>query len=199
MSSRDLTRRARGFTLLELLVAVAVLGMLLVLLNQGVQFGLRAETMQESANARSGDLEVIDRALRGLIGQADPGHAPGPATLRGRADALSLLTALPGASDGQPLPVEATLLASGGQLLLRWTPYRHVERFGPAPRPQEMVLLSGVSGLQLSYFAPGGSGWSSNWSAAGLPSLVRVQIAFSAPSRHWPPIVAATRREAVEQ
>jgi prepilin-type N-terminal cleavage/methylation domain-containing protein len=191
-------RRQRGFTLLELLIAVAVLGFVIVLMNQGVAFGLRATFMQDRVTERQGDLDAVDRALRQLIGRADPGIFPEPATLRGSANAVTMVTELPAPPGEQRQRVAATVRAERGQLLLRWTPERHVARFGPAPRPQELVLLSGVSALQLAYFG-GGSAWAPSWTGDALPALVRIRIVFASPSRHWPPIVTAPRREALQQ
>ncbi len=188
--------RARGFTLLELLVAVAVLGMLIVLLNQGVAFGLRATSMQGRVDERQGDLEAVDRALRQLVGRADPGVFPEPATLRGTAESISMVTELPNPVDGQRERVEATIGVSGGQLRLRWRPRRHAEAFGPPPPARDLVLLTGVSALQLGYAS--GDGWKSSWTGERLPGLVRLKIVFADKARHWPPIVAAPMREALE-
>lgn len=194
-----MTRRQAGFTLLEILIAVAVLGMLLVLLNQGVAFGLRAAAMQRRADAgAAADMPAVDAALRRMIAAADPGIFPEPASLKGTARSLSLITEMPG-PDGMRQRVDATVFASGGQLRLRWRPHRHVTWFANQPAAQEMTLLDGVSGLQFAFAAPGNAEWRASWTADTLPALVRVQITFERPKQHWPPILAAPLLEPLGQ
>ena len=192
-------RRTRGFTLLEILIALAVMGLLLVALNHGVAFGLRASAMQVRAEADgTADLPAVDTVLRSLIAEADPGIFPEPASLKGTATTLSLLTAVTGPG-GIRERVDAMLFASGGQLRLRWTPHRHVTRFDPPPLPQETTLLDGVSALHIDYAAPGHADWEPSWSGEALPALVRLQIVFATAARHWPPIVAAPKLETLGQ
>lgn len=188
--------RARGFTLLELLIAVAVLGMLLVLLNQGVGFGFRAAAMQTCEDARQGDLEAVDHALRGIIERADPGIYPEPATLKGGATTVQMITDIPSPAGGTQR-VEAALLLVGDQLRLRWTERLHVIPIGPPPRPQELTLLSGVRALAIDYF--GLNGWQPGWTAQTLPALVRLKLVFRDEKRVWPTIIAAPLREPVLQ
>ncbi len=189
--------RPRGFTLLELLIAVAVLGMLLVLLNQGVSFGFRAAAMQTREDARQGDLAAVDHALRGMLEQADPGIYPEPATLKGTASVVEMITDIPSPAGDGTMRVAAALLVEGDQLRLRWTPRRHVTPIGPAPRPSELTLLSGVRGLGIEYF--GVTGWQDSWTAQTLPALIRLKLSFQDEKRHWPTIIAAPQREPVLQ
>ena len=187
-----------GFALLELLVAVVVLGMVVVLLTQGVQFGLRATRLQAEVRDRKGDFEAVDHALRRMIALAEPGTYPEPATLRGTAQTLSFTTELPVFGDGQTQRADVTLAVEAGRLLLRWTPHRHVELFGRAPPPQQTLLFNGVDHVEFAYWALGR--WSSAWSADKLPSLVRVRIVFpEASGRRWPPLLVAPVREALEE
>ena len=195
-----MTRRPgqHGFTLLEVLIAVAIIGMVVVLCDQGIAYALRATSMQAEIKERHGDLGEVDLALRRVIAFADPGQYPEPATLRGEAGALSLVTELPMQADGDSTRVAATLSAAGGHLLLTWRRLRHVQSYGGTPPLQTTVILDGVQRLELAYFARGGATWSSSWTSETLPALVRIQIVFDGP-KHWPPIVAAPVREALQE
>ncbi|GAC1340659.1 MAG: hypothetical protein NVSMB18_11150 [Acetobacteraceae bacterium] len=204
MSRRTVTRPpvpSRGFTLLEILVAVSVLGLMLVLLNQGATFGLRAATTQAAIKDRTGDLEAVDRALRRLVSLADPGIYPEPASLRGTASSLAFTTDLPLPGSGQRQRADVALAVAGGQLRLHWAPHAHVATFAGAPPGDDMVVLDGVERLDLSYSAAGSpSAWASAWNADKLPGLVRIRITFQpGRGRHWPPIVVAPLREPVEE
>ena len=189
-------RRQRGFTLLEVLIAVAVLGMVVLLCDQGIAYALRATTLQAQVKERHGDLGEIDVALRRILAFADPGQYPEPATLRGTASTLALTTELPLQTDGQLQRVAATLSAADGRLLLTWRRLRHVE--GSTAPAQTMVILTGVRRLELGYFARGGDAWTASWARDTLPALVRLQIVFD-DARHWPPIIAAPLREPLQQ
>ena len=190
-----------GFTLLELLVAVFVMGVVLILLTQGVQFGLRVTQLQAGVRDRKGDLEVVDHALRRMIALADPGVYPEPATLRGTAQRMSFTTELPIHGSGPTQWADVVLSAESGQMLLRWTPHRHVEPLGPKPAFQDMVILDGVQRIELAYRAPGASStWSGTWNADRLPALVRIHVVFADGSgRRWPPLLVAPVREALEE
>ena len=187
-----MTGLRRGFTLLELLIAVAVLGLVIVLLDQGVAFGLRATLVQQQRQGRQGDLEAVDRTIRQLIAAADPGVFPQPPPFRGAPASVTLVSELPTA---EPQRVDAALLVAGNKLRLRWTKRRHVTLLGPPPAPQEIVLLDGVRALDMAYFD--GAGWSSGWTGQRLPLLVRATLRFTDERRRWPPIEAAPAREAL--
>jgi len=187
-----------GFTLLEVLVAVFVLGVVLLLLTQGMQFGLRASQLQANLKERKGELEAIDRALRQMVALADPGSYPEPATLRGTAQRMSFTTELPLLGDSQGQRADVALSAEAGRLLLRWTPHRHVALFSAPPAAQETLMLDGIERLEFAYQTT--AGWSSSWTADTLPSLVRIRIVFPGRSgRQWPPLIVAPIRKALEE
>jgi general secretion pathway protein J len=188
-------RRCRpdGFTLLEVLVALTVLGLLLAGLAQGVRFGLAAWGTETRLSSGTGDFETSDTTLRHLIEGAEPGGELDPAPFAGSRDRLVCITALPRTDTptGQQR-VQATLLIDRAhRLVLRWRPYLHAKLVGPPAPATETELLRDVSRLELSYWSAG-TGWVGAWRSPNLPTLVRIRLAFAAgDSRRWPDIIAA--------
>jgi general secretion pathway protein J len=185
--------QSHGFTLLELLVALAVFGFLLVGLTQGTRFGLLAWATSARLSVGNDDLDTVDATLRHLIEGINPGDDLDPAPMSGGSDRLDCVTALPNASDAMPVRrMRAALLVDGAhRLVLQWRPYLNAMHLGPLPRATDTELLRGVARLELFYSRPGG-GWVSTWRGTDLPTLVRVRLLFpTGDSRHWPDIVAA--------
>ena len=184
--------RPNGFTLLELLVALTVLGFLFVVLAQGVHFGLLAGATEMRLTSGNDDFNTLDNTLRHLIEVVEPGDDLDPAPFTATADSLDCITVLPNASGSTSgRRVQATLLVDPEhRLVLRWRPSLHARQLRP-PAPSEAELLRGVSRLELAFWRPGG-GWVSTWRSPDLPTLVRVRLHFPAGDlRHWPDIVAA--------
>lgn len=191
-------QRAEGFTLMELLVALAVLGLLLVGLSQGMRLGLKAWDQQSRMVGEHDQLDSTDRALRQLFEHMDPGTGSNSSQVTGSRDSISFLTQLPSAVALITTRADATLTVDDGhRLVLRWTPHLHEVALGP-PRPSSTaVLLNGVAKIELSYYQPpdsgsSGSGWREEWSGAAPPPLIKLHIAFvKGDPRHWPDLVIA--------
>lgn len=191
-------RRDAGFTLLELLVALVVLGFVLAGVAQGVRYGVRASEAQARLVQTRGELDAVDRALRRLIEAMDPGAPRDGTTLQGGPDRLAFVSELPRAAAG-PLTSQAVveLGVEDGRLVLWWTPYLHAARLGPPRVPERAEVLRGVERLDVAYWLRGPTpGWVRSWEADAPPGLVRLRIVFPpGDPRHWPDIVAAPVRE----
>jgi len=185
-------RASAGFTLLEILVALAVFGFLLVGLNQTMRFGLTAWRQEARLSDSKTDLEAVDRILRSIIQNLAADEDAARPAIVGTADTMTGVTMLrlPGAGL-TPTPIDAGLAVSGNRLVLRWSPHHHGDPLRPPPRPQETELIDGVSRLRLTYWQPSGV-WSSTWADPSLPLLVRIRLTFAGgETGRWPDIIVA--------
>lgn len=178
--------RQLGFTLLEVLVGLVVLGLIITGLSQGMYLGLRVANLQDRVNDQRDALGALDRSLRLLIAQTDPGSPQNGFTLQGTSDRVALVTALPNAG-----VTEAAVeigMSPGDRLVLHWTPHIHAKHFGPAPPSHEIELFSGLKGLEIAYWD---QGWRHEWHEAAPPDLIRLRLTFPpGTNQHWPDIVA---------
>ena len=148
-------RRDSGFTLLELLVALVVLGFVLTGIAAGVQFGQRATTMQARSIAKHVDLDSADRILRRLVAGMDPGTATEPPHLTADPAALGFTTDLSQAAAALPGNGQANIglgVDGAHQLVLRWTPALHAVALAPPTPPATAVLVEGVERVEFAYW-----------------------------------------------
>jgi general secretion pathway protein J len=194
---RFFTGSIAGFTLLEVLVGLVVLGMLMVGLAQGLQYGFKVWDSQASFIAQRDRLDAVDRALRQLIGQIDTRDQETPALFVGSANHFDFTTELPTALSFVSRRADASLLVDEHRLILRWTPHLHATRLKDPPRPTDTELLSGVERVEFRYWKAadtGGipAGWLSDWNDPQPPELVKIHLVFApGDPRHWPDIIAA--------
>ena len=144
-----------GFTLLELLVATALLGLLSVVLLGSTRFGIQVWARSESAIADSNQIRRVQTALSEELSRAYPlfvasGTPDAHIDFDGSADRLTFLSpdrALPGALARTSIFVESaesdTELVSTSKLEL-----------SADAASDKTVLFRGVKALSLSYFGP---------------------------------------------
>jgi prepilin-type N-terminal cleavage/methylation domain-containing protein len=194
------TRRSSGVTLLEVIVVLAVLGLVLVMLTQGVRAVMRASDTYYRAIREQSDIVPVERALRRMIERMDPGVYPQPPVVRGTSSAVVFTTELPDIGTGGTLEADVRLEAVGGVLLLWWTPHTWGIPFSASPAPHRDVLLDHVARLEVSFLPKGAQGaWEANWMQPALPGVVRLRVVLSGGGREWPPIIARPLREQAEE
>jgi general secretion pathway protein J len=185
-------RGSAGFTLLEIVVALAVFGFLLVGLSQTVRFGLTAWRQDARMSYGKTDFEAVDRSLRSIVENLAPGDDAALPPIDGSASTLAGVTRLRVPGSGlAPVRVEAGLAVSGRRLVLRWRPYHHWVPLGPPPPPIETELMSGIARLQIAYWQRTGV-WGASWHEPDLPLLIRFQVIFAGEDApRWPEIIVA--------
>jgi len=181
---------------MEVLVALLIFGLLMVGLTQGLKLGRRSWDKQSQFVSIRDQLDSTDRALRYLVSQIDPSGEGDNEPFVGGTDHVEFRTYLPRAVALPTRRINARLfLDDKHRLMLRWRMALHEQRVAPVPST-DTELLSGVEKLELSYWHSsadnGPAGWSKEWAADGVPSLVKIHLVFpKGDPRQWPDIIAA--------
>lgn len=186
--------RARGFTLLELLAAIAVLAVLSALSFRGLTSVLETEARLQGDSRRWNDLSIcfaqlgedmtmaVDRPVRGGDARTLPalllaGGALAPASMERAQLVLTRLGIGEGAlAQGVPRRVGYRLRDDKLEYLVWPSP-----DVGPGTVPEAYVLLDRVSSVR--WQALDGQGrwldaWPSPQAAEGLPRAVAVRVTF---------------------
>jgi general secretion pathway protein J len=194
--------RQGGFTLLEMIVVVTVLGFLIIGLTQGVRTGLTLWEAQSRRVGETAELDAAARILRALLSGIAPSPSFGPggggaggAELKGGAASLAFVGDLP-TGLGTTQRADITLELSGGRLVLRWTPHRHELSTAAAAPPTETELVGNVERLDLAYWGASSSaqetGWQAQWDGPAIPELIRVRLVLGEKDRRrFPDLIAA--------
>src|ERR1044071_2042783 len=192
----------RGFTLLEVMLAMAILGMMSITIYRFVVtniIALRVSSEENAAEARySGFIHLITAQLQDLPG--------GTGALRGE----------PFKFNEQSRDELAWICGTGPGLATRYAPGEFIVRMRLQPvneqsgqmeigvlrKPRDTAegstegeswvpLLDDVKGIQIRYFDPRVNVWKENWNDPGLPPLVRLTIDRKGRERE---VVIALRR-----
>ena len=204
-SIRATRAREAGFSLVEVLIALMLLGLLTMALFFSVRFGV---TAWQRGGERSDQIHtsmLVQDLLRRLIGQAYPlmladGTGSGRIDFAGTATSLDFLA---------PVPIA---LASGGRARFTLAIERRGDRSdlvlasrpelaaGDAPAElNRKTLLATLEGAEFAYFGVAQSKstaqWHERWSGEmSLPALVRVRVRFArSDPRLWPDLTIAPR------
>jgi general secretion pathway protein J len=205
--------REQGFTLVELLVALTLFGVLMTMLFMEFRLGIRSAEKATEVIDKSSTLPILHDFLRAQLAAAQPivkdGSSEKILWFDGQSEKVDFIGMPPNALSGvlsggglQRFSIEL-LKVSGGprdagrHLVLRRRLYQGKQFKAEGDYDEPIVLLAGVASLQLAYFGAAEPArapvWQNTWrEMARLPSLIRLRLVL-ADGRHTPELVVALR------
>jgi prepilin-type N-terminal cleavage/methylation domain-containing protein len=197
-------RRPRAFTLLEVTLAVAILGMMALAIYRFVSANLTAVRVSTEINETDARYEGLANLLTAQLQDLPPGQgtlAGEPYKFNGRSrDEITWIC-----SAGAGL---LTRYATGEfSVTLRLRPIERSEQMelgivresdddsNPVPENKSWVsLLTGVNSMEIRYFDPRLNAWVDRWTDRGtLPHLVRLTIDRTGSSVPWEAVLPLRR------
>ena len=189
----------RGFTLLEVILAVSILAVVVLLATTALRVGLRAWEVGQRRVDRQQESRALVELVSESLADAFPylgriGQNPDRVVLfQGEPDEVRFVTSAPPlVLDAPAAPFHAVVLGRKGEDALRL-----IERlvptddpFGPGP---ERVLSQSVTRFSLAYRDETGQ-WQDTWDgreAGGLPTAIRFELAVGGLAQPAPSVVIA--------
>lgn len=213
-----ITSRQLGFTLMEVLLATALLGIMMVLLTGSLRIGATSWEAGEERLAKASRLFIVESFLRRHIGTLLPvtsvnSQGEMEPSFRGTADMLSYVAPLPDQLEGGGL-YRFQLYVSGQDehraLRIAIIPYSS----GPSqnqgqslsePKPvDDLALVEPLEHVKFAYFGPVNDAanpsptgmpvgkWVQEWREYQLPTLIRIEIAREGEDP-WPELLIAPK------
>lgn len=191
-----------GFTLVELMVAIMLLGMLTMALYAGLSFGTRAWRKAAESSALLAQIASVQITLMDMLSRAHPlmlrpAGQDARIDFDGDSDHVTFLTPAPkGVAPGGFARTSFRLEDDGDDRAL--VSYAQPELAGTGTFVRN-ILLRHVQDFALSYFAvehPGGPGqWLSSWhNRLRLPALIKIQLSLDGRNApRWPDLIIRPR------
>ncbi|QYE33905.1 prepilin-type N-terminal cleavage/methylation domain-containing protein [Polymorphobacter sp. PAMC 29334] len=178
-----MTKSERGFTLVEMLVSLALLGLAATMMATGFASATRLTRSNEARTVAGETVAAAQSGLRDRIERLRPAT---------RFDGAAL------AADFEGGPASMTFVALP-PISERPSPQRRFhleidENGGLVLGDGQAALLSGVADLRLAYFGPDATGvphWTDDWSARPTaPEAIRIDVTFApGDRRRWPEMI----------
>lgn len=191
-------KQARGFTLMEVMIALTILSMMMVAIVSSLRTFANTSIVVDRKTDRVDEIRMVSGLIRRSLEAAilSGGTSSVPTFDRvdeagtyfsGATSELTWVAAMVGGSSFSGV-FFMRLSFEGEQLMLRWQPY--VSGTVPADwdSVKARVLLQDVEGYNVSYRSVYGSDWLEDWSDT-LNNPVSVKMTIMVDGKYWPELI----------
>jgi len=198
-------RRAQGFTLLELLIGMTLVGFILTLLFAGLNLGTRSWEVGERRMVASSRQAVVVDFIRHALEQTYPLRwrldNEDRLAFAGEAESLRFVGSVAmheGASGNHLIALDLADGEPGRDLVMRWQlPDLRAPGFESLEDAKPKVLIKAIREMRLAYFGTQTDteepAWHDQWLLQKAPpELIRLQLIMEN-GETWPDIIAAPR------
>ena len=204
-------RSSRGFTLMELLVAMTLLGILMTALFGSLRLGTRVWEASDRVLKSEGQVMPIRSFLKDRLEQTMPvvlllQDGEREIVFAGEPSALRLASTMSESVGFGPYIIEflPTPGDKGSDLSIRWRLVAGVDddESDEGGAIGRRVLIQDVETVSLGYFgvkeAEAVATWHGTWQGEEhLPDLIRIELGFEPGSeRRWPPLIVSPKVDA---
>lgn len=186
---------ARGFTLLEVLVSVALISAIFIIVASALQFSVRAWRISDTSITALQDVAFAQSLMRRAVKGAYPRLAAGgDIEFTGDVNGVRFVGETPNALNAPArayIEISAMEEESGFNITIAFRP-----EFTDGPVRE--VLIDALSGVSFSYLPRRENNgpepeWTDAWTGQSrLPALIKVEATFhDGDRRQWPPLIIA--------
>jgi len=181
-------RRQKGFTLIEIVIAMALLAAMLGMAWSGVSFALRSWDAGANTGHRTADMRLSQNFLRRELSEMFPMRFKDPMNLRlaleGTGSRLRFVSTRPAGLSTAGLSLVSLEVESEGRkrnlVMRRAAPDDEAKDFAPLDRAEATVLYPDVDAVVFNYFGTESDieqpKWYDEWKFAKLPSMIRMRV-----------------------
>ena len=182
-------RRPTGFTLIEVVVAMALLATIMVLLYSGLTFALRSWDAGDANGRRVADRRLGENFMRREMTELFPLRWKNATMLKfafeGEKDHLKFASSRPAGLGQGGLSLVSIEVAERDRVrnlvMRRALPDDEAVDFGPLDKAEPSLLVANVESVAFSYFGAENDftepKWVDKWEfASALPTLIRVSV-----------------------
>jgi general secretion pathway protein J len=184
-------RAQRGFTLIEMIVAMALLAAMMALLYSGITFALRSWDAGAANGQRVADRRIGENFLRRELMELFPMRWKDPMTLKfafdGQRDTLRFVSSRPAGVTQGGLSLVGLAVEQGATprehhfVMRRAMPDDAAKDFGPLDQADRIVLVEDVNDVTFAYFGSENDftdpKWYDTWTFDGrIPQMVRISM-----------------------